>query len=57
MATENLGRVAYADKGAYDASKTYIKKDVVQYNNGSYVLIKENATGVIPTNTSYWSPM
>lgn len=38
MATHNLGRVAYADKGAYNSSTTYINKDVVQYNNGSYVL-------------------
>lgn len=57
MATHNLGRVAYADKGAYNSSTTYINKDVVQYNNGSYVLQADTATGIAPTNTSYWTPM
>ena len=57
MATHNLGRVAYADKGAYNSSTTYINKDVVQYNNGSYVLQADTATGIVPTNTSYWTPM
>lgn len=29
MATHNLGRVAYVNKGAYNAERTYEKYDVV----------------------------
>ena len=57
MARENLGRVAYSDKGAYDPNKTYVKKDVVQYQNGSYVLVIDVAMGKVPTDTSAWRPL
>ena len=54
----NLGRVAYVEKGAYDGDTTYQKKDVVSYNNGSYVYIADvAAAGIVPTDTAYWQPM
>ena len=58
MATTNLGRVAYVDKGAYNAATTYKKKDVVLYQNGSYVYINNTPTsGNVPTNATYWQVM
>lgn len=58
MATVNLGRVAYVNKGAYSASTTYTKYDVVSYNNGSYVYWNDADTaGNAPTNTTYWKVM
>lgn len=58
MATVNLGRVAYVNKGAYSASTVYTKYDVVLYNNGSYVYKYETDTsGNLPTNTTYWDVM
>ena len=58
MATTNLGRVAYVDKGAYNAATTYKKKDVVLYQNGSYVYINNTPpAGNVPTNATYWQVM
>lgn len=58
MATVNLGRVAYVEKGAYNGTDTYQKKDVVFYSGGSYVFIGETpAAGIEPNNTAYWMPM
>lgn len=54
----NLGRVAYVEKGAYDLSATYEKKDVVFYDGGSYVFTSDvPAAGMIPTDAAYWQPM
>lgn len=54
----NLGRVAYVEKGAYDGGTTYEKKDVVSYNNGSYVFTGDApAAGIVPTDSAYWQPM
>ncbi len=57
MATVSLGRVAYVDRGAYSPGTTYVNKDVVQYQNGSYVLLSDSATGILPTDPAYWAPM
>ena len=58
MATVNLGRVAYVNKGAYSASTTYTKYDVVSYNNGSYVYWNDaDTSGNEPTNATYWKVM
>ena len=58
MATINLGRVAYVNRGAYDSAMTYEKHDVVTYNNGSYVFIGSmSAAGKEPTDSGYWMPM
>ena len=53
MATANLGRVGFVNKGTYSGATTYKVNDVVTYNNGIYACIKAN-TGQAPTNTSYW---
>lgn len=54
----NLGRVAYVEKGAYDVGTVYQKKDVVLFNNGSYVFIADApAAGILPTDSAYWQPM
>lgn len=57
MAIENLGRVAYVDRGAFSENVAYVKKDVVQYQNGSYVLTAESAQGILPTDISAWQAM
>ena len=54
----NLGRVAYVEKGAYDSGTVYQKKDVVLFNNGSYVYINDiMSAGKPPTDTAYWQAM
>lgn len=54
----NLGRVAYVEKGAYDVGTVYQKKDVVLFNNGSYVYINDGmSAGKTPTDTAYWQAM
>lgn len=54
----NLGRVAYVEKGAYDGGTVYQKKDVVFFNNGSFVFIADApAAGIVPTDSAYWQPM
>lgn len=58
MATVNLGRVAYVNKGAYSDSTVYTKYDVVLYNNGSYVYWYDtDSSGHVPTNATYWKVM
>ena len=45
MATVDLGKISFVNKGTYDASTTYEERDVVQFTDGalsSYVYI--NAT-------------
>lgn len=39
--------------GVYDPSVTYYKRNLVTYNNSSYVALKET-TGNPPTNTMFW---
>lgn len=53
MATANLGRVGFVNKGTYSGATTYKINDVVTYNTGTYACIQAN-TGQAPTNTSYW---
>lgn len=53
MATINLGRVGFVQKGTYSGSTAYKVNDVVVYNNGVYACISPT-TGNLPTNTSYW---
>ena len=58
MAVYNLGRVAYVNKGAYNAATVYDKYDVVLYQNGSYAYINDtSAAGNAPTNVTYWEVM
>jgi microcystin-dependent protein len=53
MATVNLGRVGFVNKGTYNGATAYKVNDVVTYNAGTYACIQAN-TGQAPTNTSYW---
>ena len=44
-----LGKVSVVPKGDYSASTTYYALDIVGYNGGSYLAMKES-TGVTPSN-------
>lgn len=47
------GRVLLIPKGNYDSTATYTMLDMVVYNGSSYIC-KQECTGVVPTNTTYW---
>lgn len=47
------GRVLLIPKGNYDSATTYTMLDMVVYNGSSYIC-KQECTGVVPTNTTYW---
>lgn len=56
MATiQDLGKVAYLNKGTYNSETTYEINDVVTYNGSSYVSMVNNNKGNLPTNISYWN--
>jgi hypothetical protein len=58
MARYNTGRAAYVEQGIYSPFVVYNEKDVVFYNNGSYVYTGEvSSAGNLPTDTAYWSPL
>ena len=52
--TYTLGRVGLNPRGAYSASATYEKLDVVNYEGSSYAALAR-VTGVLPTNTTNWT--
>ena len=51
--TQDLGKVAYLSKGAYNSATQYEKNDVVAYQGSSYVSL-QSTQGNAPTNTTYW---
>lgn len=53
MATKILGKVAITPKGEYSNATTYQSLDLITYNGGSYLALKET-TGNLPTNNEYW---
>ncbi len=64
MATVDLGKISFTQKGTYDNSTSYVPKDVVQYTDqnetSSYVKINSTATGQVPEtngtiNSSHWA--
>lgn len=56
MATiQDLGKVAYFNKGVYNSETSYEINDVVSYNGSSYVSLGNNNQGNLPTNATYWS--
>ena len=64
MATVDLGKISFVNKGTYAASTTYEERDVVQFTDGalsSYVYINATpASGQTPStggtvNSSHWS--
>lgn len=52
---QDLGKVAYFNKGAYNSETTYEINDVITYQGSSYVSLDNNNQGNLPTNTTYWS--
>ena len=56
MATINIANLTFTHKGNYDGSVAYVKNDVVYYaTNGNAYIAKQNTTGNVPTNGTYWS--
>ena len=53
MATKILGKVAITPKGEYNNATTYQSLDLITYDGGSYLALKET-TGNLPTNNEYW---
>lgn len=55
MATLNLGRVGFVNKGAWNIGSTYKINDVVVYNSGTYAALQAH-TGQTPAagGTAYW---
>lgn len=49
----SAGRVLIIPRGEYDATTSYSPLDLVSYNGSSYIA-KQNTTGNLPTNTTYW---
>jgi len=55
MGTVSLGKIAFTWRGAYDASATYARQDVVGYNGDSFVCLADATSGVAPhTNSPSW---
>jgi hypothetical protein len=52
---QDLGKVAYFNKGVYNSETTYEINDVVTYSGSSYVSLGNDNRGNLPTNTNYWS--
>ena len=63
MATVDLGKVSFTQKGTWSSSTAYVAKDVVQYTDdsetSSYVAVASSTNETPATNgtvnTSYWS--
>jgi len=54
----DLGRIRFYYRDAYDANTTYEINDVVSYGGSAYVYkYATNASGNLPTNTTYWSKL
>lgn len=52
---ERIDRFAY--KGIYSSGTTYLKENVVRFNNSLYHLIVESSIGVDPTDETKWQLM
>ena len=66
MATVDLGKISFTQKGTYDNSTSYAVKDVVQHTDqnetSSFVKINSTATGQVPQtngtiNSSHWASL
>jgi hypothetical protein len=64
LATVDLGKISFTQKGNYDNSTSYAPKDVVQHTDqnetSSFVKINSTATGQVPQtngtiNSSHWA--
>ena len=54
MATIDIGKLTFTHKGDYSGSTAYVLNDVVYYNGSAYIA-KQNTTGNVPTNATYWN--
>jgi hypothetical protein len=55
MATANLGRVGFVNKGNYVGGVTLHKiNNVVRFNDAIYACIQEHSIEHLPTDTAYW---
>ena len=55
MGTVSLGKIAFTWRGAYDASATYARQDVVGHHGDSFVCLADATTGVAPhANSPAW---
>ena len=50
----DLGKVAISPKGAYSSATTYERLDLVSYNNGAYLSIKDGNTNHAVTDGAWW---
>ena len=64
MATVDLGKISFTQKGTYAGGTTYVAKDVVQYTDqnetSSFVKVGADAAGQAPqtngtVNTTHWA--
>ena len=53
MAKTSLGKVGILPKGEYSSATQYLRLDIVSYNGGSYLCIKD-CVGIDVTNKEYW---
>lgn len=56
MASYTMGRVGIVPKDEYSPTVTYSALDLVPYQGTAYVA-KAQTTGIVPTNTAYWTPV
>ena len=55
MGTVSLGKIAFTWRGAFDASATYARQDVVGHHGDSFVCLADATTGVVPhANSPAW---
>lgn len=50
-----LDFVGYTDKGTYSASATYVKNDLVHYDNSIWRCLLDDTTGQTPAEGTYWT--
>lgn len=48
---EKLGKAGFTPKGAWSATETYNRLDVVYYKGSSYIVVNNGVTGVTPSET------
>ena len=53
MANYTMGQLGLNPRGAYNASNTYSRLDVVSYSDNSYVSLTDS-NAAVPTNTANW---
>ena len=49
-----LDLVGFTDKGTYSSSATYVKNDLVHYNNAVWKCKVDDTTGKTPASGTYW---